>query len=496
MATSQDIAQAIESISKKWENPPARNGFYGNVLKSVQIANLRSMDVCIELSWPVCAIGGVNGSGKSTVLQVCSAAYTQEKGGRYYKIGDWVRAALPGETPAVGSAAAVSFTFWDNTPGYQVPHTPARRRWQYPAKAPLRRVEFIGIAAFAPRIERRGRIHAFRSRLEVQKTTEIAAPIIQSISRIIGHSYEAGQVHTVGSAKAKWSDTLPQIKRFGTSYTEPHMGAGEQKIVRLVQTLEAIPERALILLEEPEITLHPDAQKGLAWYLMALSARKGHQIIIATHSSDIFDTLPQEARILLVRSGGIVEALHKVPYLRAARELSRTVRSNKALVLVEDEVAKAFLEEMLRRHNRSLFDNACVVPVGNTDDVSRMVKSLRTQGVKVIGVRDPDIGANEEAGLLSLPGDKAPEELLLSDNNIREAEGVLSGITDAFNRAKATGLGLEGSKWAKKVFTALPGEIAASREFLSDRLTLAWLSRHEADARGLVTQIGKALEGD
>jgi hypothetical protein len=274
------------------------------------------------------------------------------------------------------------------------------------------------------------------------------------------------------------------------------MGAGEQKVVRLVQKLEAIPDKAMILLEEPEITLHPDAQRGLAWYLMTLSARKGHQIIIATHSSEIFDTMPQESRILLVRNGVKVEALHKVPYLRAARELSRTIRTNKSLILVEDEVAKAFLEEMLRRHNRPVFDNTCVVPVGNTDDVNRMVKSLRTQQVKVIGVRDPDIGANEEAGLLSLPGEKAPEELLLGNENIEEAEKVLSGITDAFNRAKASGLGLAGSKWAKKVFSALPGELSASREFISDRLTLAWLARHESEAKVLVGQIEKALEGD
>ena len=493
MATAQDIGQAIGNIKKKWDNPPARNGFYGNVLKSLNIRNLRCMDVAIEFSWPVCAIGGVNGSGKSTVLQICSAAYSQQRGGRYYKIGDWVRTALPGETPAVGSNALVSFGFWDNTPGYQVPHTPARRRWQYPSKAPLRHVEFIGIASFAPRIERRDRTHVFRTRLEVRNTEVIALPILQSVSRILGHTYDEGQVHTVGSATAKWSDTIPLIKRSGNSYTEPHMGAGEQKVVRLVQSLEAIPGQSLILLEEPEITLHPDAQRGLAWYLMALSARKGHQILIATHSSDIFDTVPLEARIMLVRSGSTVEVLHNVPYLRAARELSRSFNSNKYMILVEDEVAKKFLEEMLKRYSKQLLENSCVVPVGNTDDVCRMVRSFRNQNVKVIGVRDPDIGTNQELGLLSLPGDKAPEELLLSQDNVQRAEQFMEGLLEGYERAKAHGLGHTGSKWAKKVFEALPAELSESKEQISDRLTLAWLSHHATEAKQVVNDIESQL---
>ena len=272
------------------------------------------------------------------------------------------------------------------------------------------------------------------------------------------------------------------------------MGAGEQKVVRLVQTLEAIPDKSLIVLVEPEITLHPDAQRGLAWYLMALSARKGHQILIATHSSDIFDSLPKEARVLLIRSGAGVEALHNVPSLRAARELARTVNTNKCLILVEDLVAKSFLDEILRRHNRSLHVNSVIVPVGNTDDVYRMVIAFRKQGVKAIGVRDPDIGANEQDGLLALPGNKAPEALLLSDENVGKAEEFLSGIKDAFDRARAVGLGRSGSAWAKSVFSALPSELTSTREAVADRLTLAWLSNHKEEATDLVKDIERLLE--
>ena len=498
MATDQDIAAAIQRVNELWGNPPARKGRFGNVLKSVSVSNVRQMTVALEFTWPLTAIGGVNGSGKSTVLQICSSAYSKEKGGRHYKIGDWIRGALPGETPAIGNNATISYTFWDDTLGYEVPHTPARRRWKYPsrAKAPLRHVVFIGIASFAPRIERRDRTHLFKTRLEIKSTDVIDGKIVQSISRILGTTYDEGMVHTVGSPKGDWTDTLPQIKRASSTYTEPHMGAGEQKVVRLVRVLEEVPEKSLILLEEPEITLHPDAQRGLAWYLMTLSARRGHQIIVATHSSEIFDVLPKEARVLLLRNAAGVEALHKVPYLRAARELSRTVNTNKQLILVEDEVAKSFLREILRRFAVDILRNCAIVPVGNTDDVCRITRSFRAQGIRAVGIRDADIGANELERLLSLPGSEAPESLLLQPENISVCETILSGIGTAFERARATGIGLTGSDWSKKVFEALPSELETTREDVADRLTLAWLQGHESEARGFVESLRRLFDAE
>lgn len=107
----------------------------------------------------------------------------------------------------------------------------------------------------------------------------------------------------------------------------------------------------------------------------------------------------------------------------------------------------------------------------------------------MIGVRDPDIGVSPESGLLSLPGNKAPEELLLCQENIQRAEQFMSGLIEGYERAKAHGLGHTGSKWAKKVFEALPAELSESKEQISDRLTLAWLSHHETEAKQVVSDI-------
>jgi hypothetical protein len=274
------------------------------------------------------------------------------------------------------------------------------------------------------------------------------------------------------------------------------MGAGEQKVINLVRSLEAMPVRSLILLEEPEITLHSDAQRGLAWYLMSLARRKGHQIIVATHSAELFETLPPEARVLLARRTGAVDVIPRPPYIAAARELARVAYANRDLILVEDAVGQAFLTEILRRYDIQLFENSCIVPVGNTDDVYRLVRSFRDQRVRAVGVRDPDIGADPPNAMFSLPGQLAPESLLLAEPNIRSASRFMDGITNALTRAAARGLGLQGSERDKAIFGALAHEMRVDKAMLTDRLTLAWLGDHDAEARQLAVGIRDAFNRD
>ena len=441
MAADLDIAKEIEDISKVWANPAARNGLFGNLLKSIQISDVRGMTSNLEFTWPVTAIAGTNGSGKTTILQLCSAAYIKPGGGRNYKIGEWVRNALKDESPAFGDQSSVAFSFWNDAPGFQIPYKKERTRWDYPRRNnPERVVQFFGISTFAPRIERKDRLHVFRSQIEVKNSAPFDNNLISSMSKVLSVPYDSGTMHTVGLAKGNWSDDLPLVKRGRYGYAEPHMGAGEQKVIRLMRALEAMPKNSLILLEEPEITLHPDAQRGLAWYLMNLARRKGHQIILTTHSADLFEALPVAARALIVRHKIGVDVIPCAPYIAAARELSSVAKTNKDLILVEDFVAKAFLTDILERYDKPLLRNACIVPVGNTHDVYQLVQTFRDEQVRAIGVRDPDIGEAPGNHVFSLPGDSAPEELLLAATNIAAAENLINGLNAAFDRAKVAGL--------------------------------------------------------
>src|SRR5262249_38993896 len=150
--------------------------------------------------------------------------------------------------------------------------------------------------------------------------------------------------------------------------------------------------------------LHPDAQVGLAWYLMAVARGNGHQIIIATHSEHMFQTLPPQARVLIVRTSTGVEGLHAASNLRAARELTSTMRANSPLILVEDDAAASFLRELFRQVDEEIDRTCAIVSVGSDADVQRLTSNMRNAGVHVVGVRDGDRAKAPGELLFSLPG--------------------------------------------------------------------------------------------
>jgi predicted ATP-dependent endonuclease of OLD family len=67
-------------------------------------------------------------------------------------------------------------------------------------------------------------------------------------------------------------------------YSEAFAGSGEMAVVRLVREVLNAEQFSLILLDEPEVSLHPGAQSRLMIFLLEQIKIKKHQIVLTSHS--------------------------------------------------------------------------------------------------------------------------------------------------------------------------------------------------------------------
>jgi hypothetical protein len=170
---------------------------------------------------------------------------------------------------------------------------------------------------------------------------------------------------------------------------------------------------------------------------MDVCVRKKHQIILSTHSSIILEALPPEGIKFILRNKNGVKILDRVSGSRAKSIL--TDGQTKALTIcVEDDFAKHLLTESIRKIKPELLSSISINPMGDTQAVANAVKLLLSMSVKVIGVRDADIGENKTNKLFSLPGKLPPEKEVYDNQQVREKlnnhynfdiETIFSGYT-------------------------------------------------------------------
>lgn len=135
----------------------------------------------------------------------------------------------------------------------------------------------------------------------------------------------------------------------GLCYTEAFAGSGEFSAIKIVTSILAAEDYSLILLDEPEVSLHPGAQDRLLEFLADRVKRQKHQVVISTHSPAVIRKLPSDAIKVLVMdpSSGNV----KIPKQSALAEeaffhLGEPI-AGKITVIVEDILAQAVVRRAL-----------------------------------------------------------------------------------------------------------------------------------------------------
>lgn len=126
-----------------------------------------------------------------------------------------------------------------------------------------------------------------------KKPIQLTAEALSHISQILGKNYLSGTFIEHSFFRNEGYSVI--FKTSHAEYSEAFAGSGEVAVVRLVMKILEAEEYSLILLDEPEVSLHPGAQLRLKIFLLEQIKRKKHQVIVTSHSPLIVKGLPKEA---------------------------------------------------------------------------------------------------------------------------------------------------------------------------------------------------------
>ena len=112
--------------------------------------------------------------------------------------------------------------------------------------------------------------------------------------RVLSWRYRNLSVLRARSANATLEDPV------NTGYSEFQMSSGERTILRIFKDISAL-RNGLVLIDDVDTGLHAYTQQQTMLELQRSALRNNLQIIVASHSPVILDSVPPRARIFLER---------------------------------------------------------------------------------------------------------------------------------------------------------------------------------------------------
>jgi predicted ATPase len=433
------ISSEMRRLTAKWSSSTA----WPKRLDWIEIKGLRGwMGERFELRYPIMAVVGENGAGKSTILHSATAVYS------------------PSNTPKQllkgrGQFASDFFpnTAWDTIQGAEIRYQGREgdkpisgtirkptKQWLGNATRPLRPVRYIDLSRIQPITARVG----YSKLTKTSHTEKSATPFDQyrlaRLSQIMGREFDTARMALSDIDEHR---QVPVLGHQGASYSGFHQGAGETTITELLQT--DLPKYSLVLIDEVETSLHPRAQRRLIRDLAERARELELQIILTTHSPFILDELPFEARAhIALTNQGKRTLIYGVSPEFAMSKID-DVAQYECDIYVEDNRAKTLLTEILAKHAPALASRCQVIPYGAASvgqSLGIMCHNLKFPRKSIVFL-DGDQAAS--IGCIQL-GDDAPELLVFEGlrksawNKLSERLGrQYSEVADALSQAMLLG---------------------------------------------------------
>lgn len=369
-----------------------------NNLMRIELANIKKIskltfDVPVGGVW---IVTGLNGSGKTSLFAALYRISYPSAYASFFKAGP-----LGGKLDSFDNAS-VTYTLDD---GRSVTYRYGGQRWR---ARPRREIAVLDSTPFEavlfidanPR-----RIEPFPDEIPVGRRPTLARePLRSFMSHVLADTKWDGLVY-VNTRRGTGSEAflIPYSLRGRVHYfSEKSFSLGELCALKLARQMLAAPDNSLILIDEVEMALHPQAQVRLFERISEIADQKGLTVIFSTHSATLIKSAERKRLIFLQDDGvGNISVASKV---YPAAILGDLAFSDEVAVdyvfYVEDVKAKHLLGALIQIYYQNILPvggylpSYRIVPVGGYDAVMRMLESSATllpRYVKAFCLLDADV---------------------------------------------------------------------------------------------------------
>ena len=278
------LSSAMRRLQNKWDTGAS----WPKRLEWVEIHGIRGWTgQRIDFQFPIVALVGENGSGKSTVLQAAAAVYRSAPKERY------ASEFFP-DTPFERiTGATIRFSYRQGNDSQVKTVRKPTGRWRGNPDRPERQVEYIDLRRIQPVGARVGYPKLLKAGVVEGQHLAFDEPRLQRLTGIIGKHYTRAGISTTTAAPDR---PVPVLEIDDVRYSGFHQGAGEIAAAELLAA--DYPKYGLVLIDEIETSLHPRAQRRLLRDLAHIARIQELQIILTTHSPYILEEIPSNGRII------------------------------------------------------------------------------------------------------------------------------------------------------------------------------------------------------
>lgn len=322
------------------------------------------------------AITGQNGSGKSTIVACASGVF-------YYNM------PLQQYFGKMDNDASISFELGDSKRSLIKGQN---NRWNWKSEGPHMNINgfYEGSLIFGNRFKDMN-YDNIRSLDSIDQNKLI--PADEFVRKYLGHILQGDENYyeklwLVSPNYERFKGNIFYYEKNGKRISQFHMSTGENLLISILNSLYHrnnnrgnILRACVIFLDEIELALHPSSLKRLVHFLREMADQFNYAIYFSTHSIELISGIkPSNIFYIERHPDNTIEVVNPCYPAYATRTLYDHCGYDK-VILVEDDLAKAIVERLLR-HERLLNNKLVhILPCGGYTNVIDLADDVVTHNL-------------------------------------------------------------------------------------------------------------------